>query len=168
MDFLRSIIVYTIEIRLSNSSIYYIMIKKISPPIIKKKKSSPPKNKTKKSCSVKVADCKFSPWGEFGDCSCPCNGIKERTRRIATYPEGGGEGCLGGLKEIKACNVPSDKNCPEYLPKDCKISDWGKWGECDAKCGGGHRKRVRSIVQKPVNGGNACEGTLEEVEPFTH
>ncbi|CAD7936459.1 unnamed protein product [Amoebophrya sp. A120] len=112
------------------------------------------------ACDHHVKDCKFSSWEDWGDCSCPCNGIKERTRRIDTYPDNGGKGCNGSLKQIAACN---EKVCSQWQPVNCKVSTWGPWSGCSAKCGGGFKTRKKSILKHPKNGGKPCNDDLEEV-----
>ena len=58
-----------------------------------------------------------------------------------------------GIKAFKAtsryrqlCNkyhtVKCD--CPEV---DCVVGDWSAWGTCSARCGGGIRRRLRSIIE---------------------
>ncbi|CAD7963511.1 unnamed protein product [Amoebophrya sp. A25] len=112
------------------------------------------------ACFVDVKDCTFSEWGSWGDCSCPCNGVKERTRRIETYPDNGGKGCDGSLKEIVACN---EKVCPQFQSVDCKLSEWSDWSGCSSKCGGGFKTRNRDIRVHPRNGGKPCTASLEDV-----
>lgn len=77
-------------------------------------------------CDEVVVDCTFSEWSDFGDCSCECNGIKDRTRRIVTYSQGGGKLCEGSLKEVRPCNRPGHggANCGT-VKVDCDLSEWG-------------------------------------------
>ncbi|CAE7454331.1 Sspo [Symbiodinium sp. CCMP2456] len=41
--------------------------------------------------------------------------------------------------------------------QDCEYNDWGKWTQCSETCGGGSRKRTRTVKTKAQNGGKACE-----------
>ena len=46
---------------------------------------------------------------------------------------------------------------------DCELAEtWDEWGDCDARCGPGIKQRVRKIVKHPLNGGKACESTVEK------
>lgn len=50
-----------------------------------------------------------------------------------------------------------------FLEKHSKLSEWGAWSECDAKCGGtGIRSRSRKVLQKPENGGKHCASLLQK------
>ena len=41
------------------------------------------------SCS-EDSDCELSDWGMWSECSCSCNGIRERNRHISAYSRGQG------------------------------------------------------------------------------
>ncbi|KAK3923248.1 Spondin-1 [Frankliniella fusca] len=43
---------------------------------------------------------------------------------------------------------------------DCQLSEWSRWGSCDATCGVGYKSRTRTILVSPQNGGRACEKKL--------
>ncbi len=64
------------------------------------------------------------------------------------------------IKKIAACN---EKVCSQWQPVDCKVSTWGPWSGCSAKCGGGFKTRKKSILKHPKNGGKPCNDDLEEV-----
>lgn len=58
--------------------------------------------------------------------------------------------------------------CEDYKnfckPVDCVVaSRWGEWGACDARCGPGVKQRTRKITRAPLNGGKACEATVEKI-----
>lgn len=40
--------------------------------------------------------------------------------------------------------------------RDCKWSTWSQWSVCSVSCGGGMFFRSRKVLQRAVNGGNAC------------
>ncbi|CAE7287718.1 adt-1 [Symbiodinium sp. CCMP2456] len=106
-------------------------------------------------------DCAFSPWDPWSSCSrtCGSGGWKERTRNIADAAAGGGLQCKGGLTELVACD--GAKVCDGYEKVDCQFAAWGSWSAPDTS---NQRKRERKIVQMALHGGDACEGSLEEVE----
>lgn len=101
-------------------------------------------------------DCELSEWKKWSECDKECDGGKQtRTRTIIKDSKNGGKEC-GNLKETKKCNT-------NPCPIDCKLSDWSEWSECDKECEGGQKKRTRTILEEPRNGGKKCEA-LEEIE----
>eukprot|EP00392_Amoebophrya_sp_AT5.2_P000201 g201.t1 len=113
-------------------------------------------------CGIQAVDCEFSEWESWSDCSAACNGIRDRSRRIATYPAHGGRHCEGTTKEIKGCNI-NVAECKD-VPVDCILAEWSEFGTCTADCGGGIQRRERAILQKPKNGGTPCEAALVQVQ----
>ncbi|CAD7936456.1 unnamed protein product [Amoebophrya sp. A120] len=112
-------------------------------------------------CGLEAVDCAYAEWGYWSDCSAPCNGIQDRSRRIATNAAHGGKPCEGSMKEIQGCNINSS-DC-KGVPVDCILEEWSDYGSCSADCGGGVHRRERRILQKPQNGGMPCHGSLVEV-----
>jgi len=46
---------------------------------------------------------------------------------------------------------------------DCVLADdWDSWSECSVRCGTGIKKRVRRVLQAPLNGGRPCPGNTVE------
>jgi len=105
-------------------------------------------------------DCLFTEWSDFGDCSCSCDGVHDRSRRIQTFASNGGKACDGAMKEVGSCNVGS---CNAEV-RDCVVSDWGAWTDCTQPCGVGLQERERQIVQEPTYGGQECPESLKEVQ----
>lgn len=93
------------------------------------------------ACDETVIDCAFGDWTSWGDCSCPCNGVQDRSRRITTYNNVGGQPCGGATKEIRGCNVHS--SACNGIPVDCVMGEWGDFGSCSSECGGGVMRRSR-------------------------
>ena len=106
----------------------------------------------------------FGYWGEWGDCSCSCNGIRDRTRRISQYAMNGGKPCDGATKQVEGCNTGAA--CGGESPVDCVLSEWVDWGECSAECGGGVHRRQREVQVYPRNGGKSCEGKFPVTSIF--
>jgi len=97
-------------------------------------------------------DCAF---GEWSDWSAPtCTQLCERHRVITQMSRHGGEFCDGQLVETKRC----ERDCRHA--EDCVLSDWGEWGHCEKE--ESQRYRSRAVLQYASNGGQECQGTLEE------
>ena len=46
---------------------------------------------------------------------------------------------------------------------DCVLADqWDDWGPCSVRCGTGIKRRVRRVLQEPLNGGRPCPGNTVE------
>nr|XP_026693109.1 thrombospondin type-1 domain-containing protein 7A isoform X2 [Ciona intestinalis] len=103
------------------------------------------------SCNNNICqiDCRVGPWSKFGSCSASCGGgRKTRTRKIITRPQHGGTRCPA-LSDTQSCN---NNNCPI----DCKVGPWSTFGPCSASCGGGTKKRTRTVTTPAQHGGQAC------------
>jgi hypothetical protein len=94
------------------------------------------------ACNSDARDCLISDWEDWGDCSSFNNGVRTRSRKIATYAERGGSPCEGALRESTACNLdPVLASVPALL-----MSDWMDWSTCSVTCGGGSKTRKRSVL----------------------
>ena len=110
----------------------------------------PAKEETE-DCNIQPCkiDCKVSSWGNWSNCSKQCGGgTRSRKRVVVTEAKFGGASCPI-LEETEACN----KN---PCPVDCEVSDWGNWGNCSKKCGGGIMSRKKEVLVEPQNGGKEC------------
>jgi len=105
-----------------------------------------------------VVDCEIAEWTEWHACSCSCNGIRARGRSIIKYPSNGGVPCQGAMKEIQSCNEHECDDERQGKKSDCKLQEWGTWGQCSSECGQGTRSRSRKVESAPSNGGSPCEG----------
>jgi hypothetical protein len=57
----------------------------------------------------------------------------------------------------KSCNdIITDLSIKYPRPRDCIVSDWSKWSKCSKTCGGGIKKKSRTILYPPKYGGNPC------------
>ena len=98
---------------------------------------------------VKPVDCRMTDWSPWTDCLENADGTwaKTRNRNVLVKPQHGG----------KDCPTNQDtKNCP---PIDCKYGKWSDWSECE----NGIQSRHRNAIM-PVNGGTACDSTLQHEE----
>jgi hypothetical protein len=95
--------------------------------------------------------CKVASWSSWSKCSVDCGGgVSTRSRKVLETPKYDGNTCPS-LRESKECNTDS---CPQH----CKVSKWGKFGDCSAACGGGKQTRTRTIVINTKFGGTKCPG----------
>jgi Spondin-like TSP1 domain/Putative metal-binding motif/Stigma-specific protein, Stig1/Calcium-binding EGF domain len=60
-----------------------------------------------------------------------------------------GESCTNGV-----CESVNE-------PVHCVVSEWSPFSSCSVTCGGGVRTRMRTVIQPPVNGGDACPNLTE-------
>lgn len=104
-------------------------------------------------------DCVFSDWDSWTDCTQTCNGVRTRSRLVSTSGRANGRFCIGGLKEVDACNANAGA-CADEAPVDCQLGDWEEWSFCSVSCGDGQMSRSRKIVQEPKNSGKSCHESL--------
>lgn len=97
-----------------------------------------------------AADCAWAPWSEWS--SCPCDGIRERHRVIASYAVGTGAPCVGSEVQTKPCKSA----CNRTASLDCIYGTWSAWSACPVSCGKGFSQRLRTIVQYPTGIGKSC------------
>jgi len=46
-------------------------------------------------------------------------------------------------------------------PRNCKVSNWGQWSDCNKSCGIGEAERRREVVQRPAHGGLPCPALVD-------
>jgi len=110
---------------------------------------------TKNDCPI---DCLWADWSKYSACSSTCGpGVKSRTRGYRQVAEFGGAECVGNGTQISECNKGD-------CPVDCVYADWDPWGGCSKSCGGGTRKRFRSVAAEPSADGKLCEDVGSESE----
>jgi hypothetical protein len=98
------------------------------------------------SCPV---HCRVSAWSSWGSCSSDCGGgMRTREREVVINADFGGDTCPA-IEESQPCNT---KPCPVH----CKVSTFGLWGKCNAKCGGGSFSRSRTVLLSANFGGDPC------------
>ncbi|XP_028394319.1 uncharacterized protein LOC114518504 isoform X2 [Dendronephthya gigantea] len=107
--------------------------------------------------TAEMASCDLGPcpdaggwgdWSAWSYCSATCGrGKMERSRQCdAPEPVGGGRPCVGLLTQQKDCTL---RDCPV----NGNYTNWGKWTDCDAKCGDGFKTRWRSCSNPVATGG---------------
>lgn len=114
-------------------------------------------------------DCRFGPWSHWSACTQSCEGVKERTRRIAQQAMGRGVHCYGGTSQVAPCVPGLYGKLPEGCDVageriDCTVSLWSPWSVCSQTCGIGQHQRVRSVKNEPRRGGRPCIDALSEVK----
>jgi len=114
-------------------------------------------------------DCELSNWTAWSGCSAPCDGVRERSRRIKSYAQGHGNQCMDeDLTTVEACNPGPGESLPEpcagtpLAKADCVVSNWDEWEPCTATCGGGQKERARHILSTARNNGIPCDDELLE------
>jgi len=104
-------------------------------------------------CVVGKDDCVLSEWGSWSTCSTTCSlGMTTRTRTVLSPGTVGGKPCNAALQITRGCNM--DKPCASV---DCAWGDWQDWGACTCPCGGGSKRRERTVMVAPENGGAPCQ-----------
>jgi len=115
--------------------------------------------------SASISDCDVDAWiptecSVSCDDGCPdpsdpyaCGGWQQIGRKVVVPPDSCGLQCPE-LTRSKKCN---QLKCPV----NCEMSEWSGWSKCTADCEGGVQGHTRSILTKPMNGGDSCN-TVEE------
>lgn len=100
-------------------------------------------------------DCKLSDWSSWQNCTTTCGpGTKTRTKTITQQPMYGGSACGPQSETVDCGNEP--------CPINCAVSNWSDFGPCNKECGGGKKKRNRTINTQPKYNGTACPPLEEE------
>jgi len=76
--------------------------------------------------------------------------VMEKTRMVLVHPKYEGTPC-GDLTETVSCNMQS-------CDKDCELGEWSEWSTCTKACGGGSKKKTKSVVAAAVGRGK-CPST---------
>lgn len=104
-----------------------------------------------------ATDCEVSDWVP-GQCSVPCDdelvgGNMTLTRQVISMNNENGAAC-----PVLSMNVTCNQiRCPI----NCEMGAWSSFSKCTKECGGGVQGRTRSNIQKPKNGGTACDSAQE-------
>jgi hypothetical protein len=98
-------------------------------------------------------DCIMGAW-TWGACSKTCgSGRLKRTRPVIQNSFSGGVAC-GARSEWRNCN---ESPCPVH----CATSKFTAWSICTKTCGGGSKRRSRTITTTAKHGGYACPPLIE-------
>eukprot|EP00937_MAST-01D_sp_MAST-1D-sp2_P005202 g5202.t1 len=100
--------------------------------------------------------CIMSDWSGWSRCTAGrCGrGTQQRTRSIKVLPGPRGNACPMVREQVKDCTGPMGWNARPCSPW-CEYT-WGKWTQCNKKCGGGVQMH-RAIVTKPIGRCPAAE-----------
>merc|ERR1719329_316149 len=110
--------------------------------------------------SASINDCDVDAWIPT-ECSVSCDDA---------CPDPSDPYACGGWQQIyRKVVVPADScglRCPELVrskkcnqikcPVNCEMSEWSGWSKCTADCEGGVQGHTRSVLTKPMNGGDSC------------
>jgi hypothetical protein len=94
-------------------------------------------------------DCKVGEWEDISGGCDRTTGILKKIRPIINDYVGKGTKCPPLEKEV---------DCP----RDCKLTEWSDWSQCDKTIGKKTRKREVYLAQR--DGGNGCPTNLLEEE----
>lgn len=111
---------------------------------------------------LEASDCELSDWRPWSACTASCNGGQRfRDRNVLKPPRRGGTCPNVQLRETNGCGTAS---CSSSGPQDCELGEWAAWSDCSSSCGEGSRVRSRKVAQLAIDGGQPCEGSLQEVK----
>lgn len=110
-------------------------------------------------CPMKV-DCHWGDWSTLSACTTSCGGgMASRSREVVQLPQHGGKRCEKNITMmISECNTEA---CPSTI-RNCEFSIWNDWQGCSLPCGGGQQHRSRIILVEASEGGDPCQGDLQE------
>lgn len=101
-------------------------------------------------------DCEWNEFGDWTECSKPCDsGLQTRERTVKVEAQNGGEACSGLALAERVCNV---HNCAV----NCAYEEWDDYTNCTVECGGGTQFRLRGIRVAAAYGGAECDGDIKE------
>jgi Spondin-like TSP1 domain/Thrombospondin type 1 domain len=109
-------------------------------------------------------ECIYSAWGGWTDCDSTCeSGSQSHYRsanRTAMSTKYGAD-----IEPLLTCDdTVASRTCnTQPCDKDCVVSQWSSWGDCNTTCGGGVRHAFRSISQNATGNGNCT--SLVKTEP---
>ena len=115
-----------------------------------------------------ATDGNWGDWESYGRCSKRCAGgvIKAKRKCDNPAPSDGGADCEGDDKTLLPCN---EQECTGKEPVDGNWGDWGSYGRCSKRCGGGLQTAKRKCNNPaPRRGGYECEteeGGAEKTQP---
>ncbi|XP_067945663.1 spondin-1-like [Watersipora subatra] len=103
--------------------------------------------------------CMLSEWTPYSECSVACGtGKKMRSRMMKQGP------CPEDTfySQVELCE---GTRCDGLESRDCVVSEWNDWSECDERCGKmGEQTRFRMILQPAINGGHCAFEEPKQME----
>lgn len=99
--------------------------------------------------------------GDWSDWTTTSNGQRYRARSVDTE-----ELQPGVVSEKDACTGSLRETAPgEDAIRDCVMSHWVEWDECDASCGAGQKQRHRQVHVLPDKRGKQCPQNIVDMAP---
>ena len=130
-----------------------------------------------------VVDCLWSGYSVWSQCSSSCGeATRTRTRRILQQALKGGADCEGENLQTEDCDLPpcpstlssssspspsssSTTTSPSTSPSSpCRPTQPPAWGPCSTTCGGGLRRRQKTVEVVSTDGTTQCSEEIEEEE----
>merc|ERR1719353_42354 len=110
-----------------------------------------------KSCLTTSIDCLYGDWHPWA-MSKKVAHLRVRTRDVTNLPQPNGKPCEDAVEVVKP-------GVNWHPPRDCEMSMWSDWTECDKTCDTGQRHRERQVNVWEKYGGIACSTNLVELKP---
>ncbi|KAK3084202.1 hypothetical protein FSP39_009963 [Pinctada imbricata] len=119
-----------------------------------KAESRPHQIKSHDHCSKSFKNCKISFHLRFHSSYEKRNDFKT----LIVYKDHGSNTSSNPAKTRSPYPVVSDPYNTYFKQdgKDCVVSEWGPWSQCNALCGLGSQKRKRKPIRKRQHGGQDC------------
>jgi hypothetical protein len=108
---------------------------------------------------TKVTSCRMSNWSKWTKCQdgdgnlVKCGGGYEMRTRTILQQNRQGETCPT-TKETRPCNQNA-------CDKNCEMTEWSAWSECDTDCGGGQQYRTRHVKNLQTGKGSCNQPVIQ-------
>ena len=97
-------------------------------------------------------ECDTGQWSHWGKCDQWCGPGVHTRRRVFEAGR-----THSGLPRCPHTELTQTRECTlQDCALHCKVSGFGNWSACSHQCGGGSKKRTRTIIELPMYDGDAC------------